>query len=226
MITKKKIGELARQLPKRLTKDRMIPDIYLDISMLKLTIKVDDTEGRKEVHVRFAYTDSQSHNINVNLIGAVEGTCTVELPLGLLYKQDAKGFKRLPYTQVEPVLHQLVVQKAQQIVAEINKQKSQRLEDIQRRKVPTLTDDLRRRVVELREEYQIAQGYSDLFTGGIDFTEYYGSLYITGTLKQAFNHLTKEEIYGFMVREDGVGSSFEVTEEDGVKKVRYVFEPF
>lgn len=226
MITKKKIGELARQLPKTLTKDRMIPEAYMDISMLKLTIKVDDTEGRKEVHVRFVYTDSQSHKINVNLIGVVEGTCTVELPLGLLYKQDNYGFKRLPYTQVEPVLHQLVVQKAQQIVTEINKQKSKRVEEIQRRKVPTLTDDLRRRVVELRDKYQIEQGYGALFTGGVDITEYYGSLYISGTLKQDFNHLTKEEIYGFMVREDGVGSSFEVTEEDGVKKVRYVFEPF
>ena len=226
MITKKKIGELARQLPNNLTKDRMIPEAYMNISMLKLTIKVDDTEGRKEVNVRFVYTDSQSHTIEVNLIGAVEGTCTVELPLGLLYKQDTKGFKRLPYTQVEPVLHQLVVQKAQQIVTEINKQKSKRLEDIQRRKVPTLTDELRRRVIELRETHQIAQGYSDLFEGGVDITEYYGSLYISGTLKQDFNHLTKEEIYGFMVREDGVGSSFEVTEEDGVKKVRYVFEPF
>ena len=226
MITKKKIGELARQLPNNLTKDRMIPEAYMNISMLKLTIKVDDTEGRKEVNVRFVYTDSPSHTITVNLIGAVEGLCTVELPLGMLYKQDTKGFKRLPYTQVEPVLHQLVVQKAQQIVTEINKQKSKRLEDIQRRKVPTLTDELRRRVIELRETHQIAQGYSDLFEGGVDITEYYGSLYISGTLKQDFNHLTKEEIYGFMVREDGVGSSFEVKEEDGVKKVRYVFEPF
>lgn len=226
MITKKKTGELARQLPKNLTKDRMIPGAYMNISMLKLTIQVNETEGRKEVHVRFVYTDSQSHKINVNLIGVVEGTCTVELPLGLLYKQDNKGFKRLPYTQVEPVLHQLVVQKAQQIVTEISKQKSKRVEDILRRKVPTLTDDLRRRVVELREEHQIEQGYGALFTGGVGITEYYGSLNITGSLKQDFNHLTKEEIYGFMVREDGVGSSFEITEEDGVKKVRYVFEPF
>ena len=226
MITKKKISELARQLPKTLTKDRMIPEAYMNISSLKLTIHVAETQGRKEVNVRFVYTDSPSHTIDVNLIGAVEGLCTVDLPIGLLYKQDTKGFKRLPYTQVEPVLHQLVEQKAQQIVTEINKQKSKRLEDIQRRKVPTLTGDLRRRVIELRETYQISQGYSDLFDGGVDIKEHYGSLYISGTLKQDFNHLTKEEIYGFMVREDGVGSSFEVTEEDGVKKVRYVFEPF
>ena len=226
MITKKKISELARQLPKTLTKDRMIPEAYMNISSLKLTIHVAETQGRKEVNVRFVYTDSPSHTIDVNLTGAVEGLCTVDLPIGLLYKQDTKGFKRLPYTQVEPVLHQLVDQKAQQIVTEINKQKSKRLEDIQRRKVPTLTDELRRRVIELRETYQIAQGYSDLFEGGVDIKEHYGSLYISGTLKQDFNHLTKEEIYGFMVREDGVGSSFEVTEEDGVKKVRYVFEPF
>lgn len=226
MITKKKISELARQLPKTLTKDRMIPEAYMNISSLKLTIHVAETQGRKEVNVRFVYTDSPSHTIDVNLTGSVEGLCTVDLPIGLLYKQDTKGFKRLPYTQVEPVLHQLVDQKAQQIVTEINKQKSKRLEDIQRRKVPTLTDELRRRVIELRETYQIAQGYSDLFDGGVDIKEHYGSLYISGTLKQDFNHLTKEEIYGFMVREDGVGSSFEVTEEDGVKKVRYVFEPF
>ena len=226
MITKKKISELARQLPKNLTKDRMIPEAYMNISSLKLTIHVEEVQGRKEVNVRFVYTDSQSHTIDVNLIGAVEGLCTVDLPIGLLYKQDTKGFKRLPYTQVEPVLHQLVEQKAQQIVTEINKQKSKRLEDIQRRKVPTLTDDLRRRVIELRETYQISQGYSDLFDGGVDITEHYGRLYISGTLKQDFNHLTKEEIYGFMVREDGVDSIFEVTEEDGVKQVRYVFEPF
>ena len=217
---------MARQLPKTLTKDRMIPEAYMNISSLKLTIHVAETQGRKEVNVRFVYTDSLSHTIDVNLTGSVEGLCTVDLPIGLLYKQDTKGFKRLPYTQVEPVLHQLVEQKAQQIVTEINKQKSKRLEDIQLRKVPTLTGDLRRRVIELRETYQIAQGYSDLFGGGVDIKEHYGSLYISGTLKQDFNHLTKEEIYGFMVREDGVGSSFEVTEEDGVKKVRYVFEPF
>lgn len=226
LITKKRVAELARELPKTLTSSGDIPDVYMNISNLKLKVRITDEKGKRYLTVSYGYVSGFNPEINVILTTPVTGFCTVELPFGLLYKKERDGYKRLSYAQIEPVLYQLIAVAADKVDKEIDKQIELKIKSIQARVVPVLTDELRQRVAQLRNDYQINQGYSDLFEGDVNFMEYFGRLYVSGKLKRKFNHLTKEDIFGFMVREDGVSRSFEVKQEDGHKYVRYEFEPF
>lgn len=226
LITKKRVAELARELPKTLTASGGIPDVYMNISNLKLKVQITDEKGKRYLTVSYGYVSGFNPEIDVILTTPVTGFCTVELPFGLLYKKERDGYKRLSYAQIEPVLYQLIAVAEDKVDKEIDKQIELKIKSIQARVVPVLTDELRQRAAQLYKELNLEQGYGKLFEGDIYYSEYFGMIDISGKLKREYNYLTKEELFGIMVREDGVSSVFEVKQEGEYKYVNYKFEPF
>lgn len=230
-ITKKQIAELARRIPGTFTQDGVVPESHMNIRQLKLGVTVTDenlrNEGGKEsVSVNLYFTDATQHKVDVQMSFSIVGSLSADLPIDKLYVRVKEGYKRKSYTQVEDVLYKLTQQVAASIRIELKRRKQAWLEGIKRLEVPVLTPAVKKQVEHIRRDHNIPQGFTDLFKGEVKFVESYGQLYVTGYLKDEFKVLSKDVLYGFMERTDGVSRAFEVLTEGSEVFVRYTFEGF
>lgn len=225
-ITKKQIAELARKIPDGFKQDGEVPDSYMNIRSLKLAVKVRESKGKEEVAVNLYFTDATNHVMDVKMYATMEGSLSADLPIDRLYVRVKEGYKRRPYPQVEEVLYQVTHQIAEKVSSEIKRRKQVWLEGKKSLEVPVLTEAVRTQVEHIRRDHNIPQGYTDLFKGEVKFIQSYGNLYVTGYLKDEFKVLSKDVLYGFMERTDGISHSFEVLKEGDEVFVRYVFEGF